>query len=94
MSARYLDPQYRVGSQFVNYDLPYQNSLATGITDGSSATIFGTDPAGYVQDRLAAIPAIGGGTAPSWLSSLGKGIAGALVGIIILALGIWVLVKQ
>lgn len=93
MARNYLEPSYRIGAQFLSVDMG-GNSALTGITDGQSTTISGTDPVAYVKERLAAIPTFSTGEAPGWLASLGKGIVGVMVGLILLAVGIWVVYRQ
>lgn len=89
-----LEPSYRTGAQFLAENTG-QNALSLGITRGDSATIRGTDPAGYVQDRLALIPSFGPNSdAPGWLSSVGRGLAGGLVALILVAVGVWVIYRQ
>ena len=90
------------GPLFVNAEWPYGNSLASGITGAPPASLYGTDPAGYARQTASAweeqvakprltipgVPIIGG------LLPAPENVVGFIVGLLVLAFGLWVVVKQ
>jgi hypothetical protein len=92
------------GPMFLNAEWPYVNALTSGVTGQPPSAVYGTDPVDYARDTLSAwdeqaaanlIPRYRAapGTLPSFLPS-GKSVAGFLVALLVLAFGLWVLVKQ
>lgn len=102
--TRYQQPEYQVGAQFLGVELPNANALTQGIVGDGQATMRGTDPAGYVRETLAdylgqneaMVPGISGPTQglTDSLGKVGRGAAFSLLGLVVLAFGLWVMVKQ
>jgi len=99
---RYTQPEYQVGAQFLNVQLPNVNSLTQGITSDQPGTLHGTDPASFAKDALfgyqeqtAMVPGLSGGVPTSdTLGEIGRGVVFSAIGLLILAFGLWVMVKQ
>lgn len=92
----FTQPEYRVGASFLTVDLPFENSLTNGIASDRPSVLRGTDPAAYARDALReSVPNISGPSRGVFdVSSVGRTIAGAAVGLLLLAFGVWVAVKQ
>lgn len=89
MTDFYAQPENRVGASFLNVTIPGRNALTSGITGDVPATVYGTDPASYAREAL--FPGEG---VVDKLKGAGKAVAGSLLALIIIALGIWVIIKQ
>lgn len=101
IDQRFVRPEYRTGAYFMNTRFPNVNDLTAGIMGDQPATIYGTDPAGFAADTLAAygpqnaaMPGISSSlTGIDW-EKVRRTTIYLIVGVLLLALGAWVLVKQ
>jgi hypothetical protein len=84
------------GPLFYSESAPNYNSLTGSMTSDYNGEIHGTDPASFAAEEAQATAAFPG--VPKMpkipVGSILRGAVGALVAVIIVALGLWVIVKQ
>lgn len=89
------------GGAMLSVSLP-GNGLTAGIVGDPSPEVHGTDPAGSARDALAmyvpqdastpqGVPSPG---LTETLAKVGRGVAFSVVALILVAIGVWVVVKQ